>query len=197
MSEDWMPETYLDDIRIEIPRYDELQGHVAEATRDLRVGKALELGVGTGETARRLLTLHRSVHLVGVDGSPAMLEAARATLPVERVDLRLARLEDALPRGPFDLVVSVLAVHHLRGKGKADLFRRIAAALRPGGRFVLGDLVVPEGLQQPFVSIEEEFDFPDRLGDQLSWLAEAGFSTAVFWRSRDLAVVQADLQPSA
>jgi hypothetical protein len=27
---------------------------------------------------------------------------------------------------------------------KADLFARIAARLRPGGRFVLGDVVVPE-----------------------------------------------------
>jgi hypothetical protein len=38
---------------------------------------------------------------------------------------------------------SVLAAHHLGGPGKADLFRRVAAGLAPGGRFVLGDVVVP------------------------------------------------------
>jgi len=38
-------------------------------------------------------------------------------------------------------------VHHLDAGEKADLFRRVAAALEPGGRFVLGDVVVlvPEG----------------------------------------------------
>jgi SAM-dependent methyltransferase len=46
--------------------------------------------------------------------------------------------------GNFDLVVSASAVHHLDGAGKADLFARIAARLRSGARFVLGDVVVPD-----------------------------------------------------
>jgi SAM-dependent methyltransferase len=59
-------------------------------------------------------------------------------------DLRVSRLEDPLPGGNFDLVVSALAVHHLDGAGKADLFARVAARLRPGGRFVFGDVVVSD-----------------------------------------------------
>jgi tRNA (cmo5U34)-methyltransferase len=58
--------------------------------------------------------------------------------------LRVSRLEDAPPEGNFDLVVSALAVHHLDGAGKADLFARVAVRLRSGGRFVVGDLVVPD-----------------------------------------------------
>jgi tRNA (cmo5U34)-methyltransferase len=42
----------------------------------------------------------------------------------------VSRLEDALPVGNIDLVVSALAVHHLDGAGKADLFARIAARRR-------------------------------------------------------------------
>jgi SAM-dependent methyltransferase len=61
-----------------------------------------------------------------------------------RCHLRVNRLEDPLPEGTFDLVVAALAVHHLDGAGKADLFARVAARLRPGGRFVLGDVVVRE-----------------------------------------------------
>ena len=56
----------------------------------------------------------------------------------------MSRLEDALPVGNIDLVVSALAVHHLDGAGKADLFARIPARRRSGGRFVLGDVVVPD-----------------------------------------------------
>jgi hypothetical protein len=48
-----------------------------------------------------------------------------------------------LPEGPFGLVVSALAVHHLEGTGKAGLFQRIASTLDPAGRFVLADVVEP------------------------------------------------------
>ena len=65
-------------------------------------------------------------------------------LDAGRVDLRLGRIEDPLPAGTFDLVVSALAVHHLQGEAKAELFRRIHVSLRPGGRLVLADVVLPE-----------------------------------------------------
>ena len=55
----------------------------------------------------------------------------------------MSRLEDALPEGTFDLVVSALAVHHLDGAGKADLFVRVTARLRPGGRSMLATLWYP------------------------------------------------------
>ncbi len=194
MSEGWDPIAYLDEIRVEIPLYDELQLRAVEAARGLEVRRALELGVGTGETARRVLGLHAEAELVGVDGSEAMLTAARAALPPERVDLRVARLEDPLPAGPFDLVLSVLAVHHLRADEKADLFRRIAAALVPEGRFVLADVVVPERAEDAVIAIEEGFDFPDPLPEQLAWLSAAGFEATVVWSRQDLAVVRADLQ---
>jgi tRNA (cmo5U34)-methyltransferase len=197
VTEGWKPDSYLDEIRAEIPRYDELQDRVAKATFGLAVRRALELGVGTGETARRLLTLHRLATLVGIDGSEAMLLAARAKLPAERVDLRLARLEEPLPAGPFDLVVSVLAVHHLRAMEKAALFRAIASATNQGGRFVLGDVFVPERSEDSVTPIEEGFDYPDSLADQLTWLGDAGFSTTVVWSWRDLAVVRADLSGGA
>jgi hypothetical protein len=45
-------------------------------------------------------------------------------------DLRVSRLQDPLPEGNFDLVGSALAVHHLDGAGKADLFARVADRLR-------------------------------------------------------------------
>ena len=70
-----------------------------------------------------------------------MLGAARGASRRGQVDLRVAGLADPLPAGPFDLVVSALAVHHLEGRDKADLFARVGASLRSGGRFVLGDVV--------------------------------------------------------
>ena len=194
MTDDWRPDSYLDEIRAEVPRYDELQERAAQATAGGSVGRILELGIGTGETSRRVLALHPSATLVGIDGSAAMLSAARTTLPADRVDLRLGRLEDPLPAGEFDLVVSVLAVHHLQAEGKAALFRRIAGALGPEGTFVLADVVLPTRLEDVVIPIEEGFDFPDPLADQLTWLADAGFETDVVWSWKDLAVVRAKAQ---
>ena len=64
--------------------------------------------------------------------------------------------------GNIDLVVSALAVHHLDGAGKADLFARIAARRRSGGRFVLGDVVVPDDPADVVTLIDGVYDQLDR-----------------------------------
>jgi tRNA (cmo5U34)-methyltransferase len=109
-----------------------------------------------------------------------------------RVELRVADLADPLPPGPFDLVVSALAVHHLDGAGKADLFRRVAAVVGPPGRFVLGDVVVPEDPADAVTPISDDYDHPSSVAEQLSWLDGAGFDAAVVWSERELAVLRAD-----
>ncbi|TMK91560.1 MAG: class I SAM-dependent methyltransferase, partial [Actinobacteria bacterium] len=171
----------------EIPGYEELQDEVARETKGTRARRILELGTGTGETAGRLLALHPDAHLVGIDSSAEMLTRAREVLP--DAELLIRRLEDPLPEGPFDLVVSALAVHHLDSAGKADLFRRVADVLRPGGRFVLADVVVPERPEDAVIPCTPGFDLPDPVPDQLQWLREAGLRPRVTWARRDLAVL--------
>jgi tRNA (cmo5U34)-methyltransferase len=149
----------------------------------------LELGTGTGETSLRVLARHPRATLVGVDASDLMLEGARAALPAGRVDLRLGRLEDRLPDGPFDVVVSALAVHHLDDPAKANLFGRVAALLAPGGRFVLADVVVPEDPADIVTPLDEGFDLPSTVAEQIAWLAAAGLRAHVAWTHRDLAVI--------
>jgi tRNA (cmo5U34)-methyltransferase len=182
------PGTYLANMYADIPVFDELQEETAKATEGIAAHDMLELGVGTGETAKRVLERHREARLVGIDESEAMLAAAEVA-----ADLRVARLEDPLPEGPFDLVVSCLAIHHLDSEGKRDLFRRIATVLRPGGRFVLADVVIPEQQEDAVTPTTPGFDRPDPLPGQLEWLREAGFEPETTWTWKDLAVVRADL----
>jgi tRNA (cmo5U34)-methyltransferase len=184
----WDPEEYAE-VVASIPGYERLQEELIAATRDLRPGVILELGTGTGETAARLLEAHPRARLVGVDASPRMLASARAALPPERVELRVGRIEDALPQGPFELVASALAVHHLDRREKASLFRRIASVLAPEGRFVLGDVVVPRDPAEARVELEEGFDLPDPVDVQLELLREAGLDATVAWERGDLAVL--------
>jgi tRNA (cmo5U34)-methyltransferase len=191
----WDPDTYLDEMLEEIPVYPEFQERAAQATEGIEAATILELGIGTGETTRRVRERHPDAALTAIDASPEMLERARATYPES--DLRLSRLEDPLPEGPFDLAFSVLAVHHLDGAGKRDLFRRVADVVRPGGRFVLADVVVPEREEDMQIPIDWEMDLPDRLDDQLKWLGEAGFEAEPVWTFKDLAVVQAERPKAA
>lgn len=188
---EWNPETYLDEMLDEIPGYAELQDAVAAATGGVAARDVLELGTGTGETALRVLARHPGASWIGIDASEAMLARARERLPA--ADLRLSRLEDPLPDGPFDLVVSTLAVHHLDGAGKRDLFGRVAGVLRPGGRFVLGDVVVPRAGEEGPIYIDWTMDLPDTVTDQLAWLRAAGFTATATDVRADLAVFAATL----
>ena len=188
------PEAYLELVRSEVPAYDRLQDVVARATSGVDARSILDLGVGTGVTAQRVLAEHPGARLVGIDESSDMLDHARRAFPA--ADLRAARLEDPLPHGPFDLVVSALSVHHLDGPGKADLFRRVASVVVPGGRVVVGDVVVPVDPADAVTPIDGEYDKPRSAADQLCWLREAGFRAHIAWAEADLAVLVGDRGPT-
>jgi tRNA (cmo5U34)-methyltransferase len=188
---EWDPDTYLAEMAAEIPGYEELQEAVVAATTGVSAARVLELGTGTGETALRVRANHPEASWVGIDASEPMLARARERLP--DADLRLQRLEDELPAGPFDLVVSALAVHHLDGPGKWDLFSRVARVLRPGGDFVLGDVVVPAAGKTGPIYIDWVMDLPDSVEDQLAWLRAVGFEAEASAVRVDLAVFHARL----
>jgi tRNA (cmo5U34)-methyltransferase len=179
-----------------VPDYERLQEELVAATRGTDPRSILELGTGTGETARRVLGAHPRARLLGLDSSEAMLAVARNALDGRRVTLRGGRLEDDLPAGPFDLCVSALAVHHLDGLGKRDLFRRIASVLSPGARFVMADVVVPPTPDDAVTPLTPGIDHPSSVADQLSWLTAAGFAATATWCRGDLAVVRADRRQS-
>jgi Methyltransferase domain len=113
----WDPDTYLELIRKEVLDYEHLQAQATAATGTGAM-RVLELGIGTGETARRVLTRHPRARLIGLDASREMVDRARHALPRDRVELRVAQLEDPLPDGPFDVVIGALAIHHLDGRAR-------------------------------------------------------------------------------
>ncbi|MEA2138179.1 MAG: hypothetical protein QOG56_1329 [Solirubrobacteraceae bacterium] len=187
----WDPHSYLQLMRSELPDYERLQDELVHATRGMRCESILELGTGTGETARRVLDAHPGARLLGVDASAGMLAAAREALAGRDVTLELGRLEDALPQGRYDLVMSALTVHHLDAAGKAELFTRVAELLGDGGRFVLADVVVPVDGAQALTPLDPEIDQPSSVDDQLRWLHDAGLKASVAWMNHDLAVLVA------
>ncbi len=169
----WHPETYLETVRAEVPRYDELQEATVSAI-PFPPERVLELGIGTGETTKRLLDAYPEAWVVGLDSSPQMVFRARETYD----DVQLARMEDPLPDGPWDLVISVLSVHHLIDEQKHLLFRRVREQSRA---LVLGDVVKAERQVTP---IHPEHDYPDSPAELAEWC-----QGEVVWEADDLAVV--------
>jgi tRNA (cmo5U34)-methyltransferase len=188
----WNPDEYLALMRAELPDYERLQEELVAATQGADAQSILDLGTGTGETARRVLDAHPRAQLTGIDSSEPMLDVARSSLDRTRATLRLSRLEDPLPPGPFDLCISALAVHHLDGPGKADLFKRLGAVLTVGGRFVLADVVVPDDPADALTPLSPDYDLPSTVAEQLRWLGAAGFEAEVTWCHRDLAVLSGE-----
>ena len=127
-------------IRADVPAYARLQEELTRGERVAAPARVLELGTGTGETARRLLTRTRRRCWSASTRALRCSAVARVGAAGERVDLRVGAIEEPLPEGPFDLVASALCVHHLDGPEKADLFARRAVcasarrAVRAGRR---------------------------------------------------------------
>jgi tRNA (cmo5U34)-methyltransferase len=159
---DWTPDEYLERIRLRIPRYDELQAQAVGAI-PFPPERVLELGMGTGETTRRLIESFPDAWVVGLDASPDMVFRARQSYD----DVQLARMEDPLPDGPWDLVISVLSVNDLDDTQKQSLIRRVKDHSRS---LVIGDVF--EG---------------DELQKLLDWSGGE-----LFWQEDDLAVIRAE-----
>lgn len=185
------PRGYVAWVREQLPDYDDLQRELVAATQAVAASRILDLGTGSGETARRALEAHPGAHLVGIDASEEMIGLASRTLADHRVTLHVAALEDPLPAGPFDLVVSALSIHHLDAPGKADLYHRVACVLDSTGRFVVADLV---GLGEPLRPLATKVpgDPHSSIAQQLRWLRDAGLHARITWEQSSLVVIAAD-----
>jgi ubiquinone/menaquinone biosynthesis C-methylase UbiE len=105
---------------------------------------ALDIGCGTGEFSR-LLAQHFE-RVVAIDLSPNMIEVAKQrSRQFSNIDFQVANvLQWDLPSKKFDAIVSIAALHHLPVE---SLLPNLKAALKPGGRLVILDLLEHENLQ--------------------------------------------------
>jgi tRNA (cmo5U34)-methyltransferase len=70
----------------------------------------------------------------------------------------------------------------------------VASVLAPRGRFVLGDVIVPNDPNDVVTPIDDGYDQPSTVAEQLEWRADAGFEAHIAWVDRDLAVLVGDLR---
>ncbi len=174
--------------------------------------RALELGAGAGGLTRVLLEQFPRLEVLALDLSPVMIDEGRQRLAAfgDRVRFVQWDLEDegwpVEAAGPFDLVVSSIAIHHLERARKAALARQIFGCLRPGGAFLNVDYVAPptERLTERYARAQQRLGGGEEQGghsflagghasgtlfEYLEDLHAAGFvDVDVFWKQFGLAI---------
>ncbi|HEX8689156.1 MAG TPA: methyltransferase domain-containing protein [Solirubrobacterales bacterium] len=93
----------------------------------------LDAGCGSGRVSAELAKRLPRGRLIAVDGSAAMIDKARERLG-DQVTYRVADLSELEVEEPVDLIFSTATFHWIVDHDR--LFRRLHAALRPGGRLV-------------------------------------------------------------
>jgi tRNA (cmo5U34)-methyltransferase len=162
--------------------------------------RVLDLGCGDGRLAALVLAARPDLReVVALDVSPPMLAKARERFADDRRVIVVEHdLADPLPvTGPFDVVVSGFAIHHLVDERKRSLYAEIAQLLDGDGLFANLEVVASptEGLHRAFRrAIGRIDDDPeDRLvavETQLGWLREVGLDHVdCLWRWRGFALL--------
>ncbi|MFL6258972.1 MAG: methyltransferase domain-containing protein [Thermoanaerobaculia bacterium] len=145
---------FIDLGRFFVPEREEQTAAVLDLIPDPGDGLLVDLCCGEGLLSRALLERFPRARVLALDLSPAMLAQTRATCAAlsgetggpGRFDTRPFDLADRSWRTfpePVRAFVSSLAIHHLDGMAKRQLFQDLAAALAPGGALVIADLVLP------------------------------------------------------
>jgi trans-aconitate 2-methyltransferase len=93
----------------------------------------LDAGCGSGRVTEELMKRLPGGHIVAVDGSEAMISEARQRLG-DRASYMVSDLSELEVDEPVDLVFSTATFHWILDHDR--LFRRLRAALRPGGWLV-------------------------------------------------------------
>lgn len=116
-----------------------------DRARDAR--RVLILGEGDGRFLARLLDSNPSAHVDVVESSGRMIELARGRVPEnERARVTFHRIDaaaDALPEGPFDLVVTHFFLDILTDCEAQAVVSKASALLAPGGTWLLSEFQVP------------------------------------------------------
>ena len=198
-------------IRTFIPHYEEMLDVAASAVPP-RARSIVDLGVGTGALSSRCLATATRATAIGIDVDPEILALAK-----RRLGDRAAFITGSFLRAPLpacDVLVASFALHHVRTRAaKASLYRRVRAALRPGGVFLsvdsnpaseaavrraqldewLGHLRQTYSASRAraiFRSWSHE-DVYVPLDAEIALLRSAGFHVEVLWRRGAFAVIRA------
>lgn len=198
---DQLTSEYAEAIERCFPRYREMLWALLDyLPNDWAPQRVLELGCGTGNLSVLLAERFPAAQMDLIDVAQSSLQVCQTRLGngarfrFRALDFR--NLDH--PDDSADLVISSIAVHHLDGEEKRQLFARLFRILRPGGLFAYADqhAGVTEGVNQRhrvhwhtlsmeagssdaewqmWMQHQSDHDHHDTTVDQIDWLRQAGF----------------------
>lgn len=156
--------------------------------------QVLDLGCGTGLELRYYYPLNPTARVTGIDMAPEMLRVLEENYRDKAPTLICGSyFEVPFGENRFDAAVSVESLHHFTKEEKIPLYRKLHAALKDGGYFILTDYFAENNTEEQFhrrelIRLMEEaglpegeiyhYDTPLTAAHEVEALIEAGFSAA-------------------
>ncbi len=190
------------DIVNSIPYHKEVHELIAKFIRENYESnekyEIIDLGVGTGITSKIIQELLPNSTFDVVDFSNQMLEGAKKKLGLKNVNYIAGDYSTLKFDKKYDVVISVIGLHHQTHEGKKIMFQKIHEMLKPKGVFIFADLVTYTSKHEAALNnakhyhhlVEKSSDektlkewahhhmFLNNLAtveDQIHWLKETGF----------------------
>ncbi len=143
-------ERYAEDIA-EVSRAAEpfVASMLTRLVRDLRPGRVLDVGCGSGVYTATVLEADPAVRVVGIDLSPGVVGHARQELAgrglERRAELHVGDVREwiASSEAPFDLILLLNDVYYFAPEDRVALYRSLAESLVPRGSLVVVTMTVP------------------------------------------------------
>jgi tRNA (cmo5U34)-methyltransferase len=129
----------------------------------------LDIGCGAGNYTLTMLSKLPSLKCTLVDLSRPMLDRALervSAVSSEQVDILQGDIRTVeLPTNRFDIILAGAVLHHLRDdQDWADTFRKIFNLLKPGGCFMISDLVIQDTQVMTEYTMERYGDYLEGIG---------------------------------
>ncbi|MDD5454943.1 MAG: methyltransferase domain-containing protein [Candidatus Ratteibacteria bacterium] len=125
-----------------VKRHHKLLETVVKESKVKRGDKVLDIGCGTGLLTLKFLQ-KAACSVTAIDNSKDMLMLFKDKIKKLHLKDKITyKFEDAasirFAKNSFDIVASTVTLHHL--KNKYPTIKKIREILKPGGRFILGDI---------------------------------------------------------
>ncbi len=181
-------------------RYDEWSAHMiddvpfyVQLAMEAGEGSVVELAIGNGRVAIPVAkATGRTV--IGIDTSPAMLELAAATARDARVslELRLGDMRDLkLDESAALIYCPARALLHLpTWADRRRTFERVAASLRPGGRFAWNVFAFDHHVAVDLDGVRQETPVPhtniyDVADNRVDLRLDSGATSSLWWATKN------------
>ena len=175
----------------------------------------LDLGIGTGLELKGIFERFPEMEVTGFDMAEDMLKLLVAKYPDKKIRLHNeSYLDYDFGQGQYDVVLSVMTLHHYNHAKKTELYRRVRESLKQNGVYIECDWMLTEGeYENPqetedfnfseFERLKKEqgiaddreysYDTPCTVPNQLKMLREVGFTNVKeVWRQKAVVILVAD-----